>query len=115
MARKVYILALTVDWTDEPLGRDHSHEEIVEAVVDNSTAREAIGLGVAEHGDLVGLYSMGEIATYAPREIIELDMLGLDELTALLQESLTWENLGLSVRETARKVLQHIYEEGQHA
>jgi hypothetical protein len=64
MARKVYILALTVDWTDEPLGRDHSHEEIVEAVVDNSTAREAIATGIDDYGDLIGFYSMGEICTY---------------------------------------------------
>ena len=61
--RRVYLIVLTVDWHDRP-GNGRELEDVVRDVVDFSTAREAIGEGIADYGDLIGLYTQGEIATY---------------------------------------------------
>jgi len=64
MARKVYILALTIEWDPELDDMDYNADELVAAVVDNSTAKEAIGTGIEKYGDVLGFYSMGEVCEY---------------------------------------------------
>lgn len=61
--RRAYLIVLTVDWHDRP-GNGRELEDVVRDVVDFSTAREAIGDGIADYGHLTGLYCQGEIATY---------------------------------------------------
>ncbi len=68
-ARRQYLLVLTIDHAlnDTP-NTDMVLDGYIEAVVDNSTAREAIAEGLSWAGPIqvTGLYVAGHVPTYLP-------------------------------------------------